>query len=347
MRKVLAVVGLVLVTCGAVAYTVWASRDAMTEVRSEKELVDEREAKRRSGFFDGQVALAFVPETGCAGAALNESIDEAIRTGSSGQAAATARRTWRDQPGCAAAARTLAAALAQLPTGKAELKKLYGEASSFGEASPKDAGLQLSAALFARALGDGANFKRWLERTEAADPSAPLLQSAWGSYWDTFARPRDFRREIDAYESELTRTGDPGALRNLIMIHSALDEIEELEPLCTKYGEHHPLDGPLSFRCLGAALRRGDAAAEARWRKPYFDVPEVAVSEACKHADLAHLLLQACRPDEALAEAQLSIDRGCVVPGTGQRRQNPAPPRKVRASRRTASRWSLLERGEA
>jgi tetratricopeptide (TPR) repeat protein len=321
-KKWLAIGGLGIVLVLSIVYTVSASREAVLETEQQSELVQRGIEKRGTGILKRGFTFTFQPKLACPGAI--DDVNEAVRVwrkGDTPEATRLLEGALKKDPRCVAAAKGLSVLLARSFGPFLELRRRL---ESRAQADSSDAAAQVMAAYMARQAGDGKAMKKYMERAEAADPTQPLLQNLWGTYWESIARPRDFAKELTAYRKEVERTGDPGTISNLMAVYMMAQDFDRSGEMCRRYYEQAPDDQefPYLATCLRAAIGRGDASEEQSYLKRYWAArvpPEE--SRACTHADLASFYNRACRPEDALREADVAIAQGCAVPGAGHRRE--------------------------
>jgi tetratricopeptide (TPR) repeat protein len=323
-RKWGPIAGLAVIVIGSVVYTVVASQKAVQESRDDGKILSHRIAKKKIGVFYPAYTFNRQPSVGCEAGALaqvNRAVDMATTGGFSGAVGLLEDALAKD-PSCVPAARVLTILESQMggPQGVERLKDRFLPRA---DENPHDAPAQLMAAYCVRQLGDGASYRKYLERAEAADPRQPLLGNAWGSYWDLFAQPRDFAKELAADRQEVDRSGDLGTMTNLAAIYLEVGDYEQVKKMCDRYFAAVPDDHDLGHAtvCLEAAISRQDAAGESAFLKRYWAAGSGNVGEACKHSDLAGIYLKySCKFDQAIEEAQTAIQKDCVVQGAGHRR---------------------------
>jgi len=316
-----------LVAVAAVGYTVHAVRAVLDDAqgtRSDLEIVKARLApdpeatsrdnpNRRSPVHPPPAASC-APE---AFEALRLAGDGLVDNGSSPAAIGLLEQALARDPRCVGAARLL---VQQWPL--ARLKEALAAWRATADASPGDAAAQLLAGYGLRALGDGAGYRRYLERASAANPDQPLLHVAWSFYWTTFANPRSKADQLRELEEEVRVTGDLASVAGLARELGGLWDDDAALRWCDRYAAEQPGPGsyPIAKDCVTSALRAGDAERERAWTERMLAARTVEVGAACRRADLAGLYVDACRAADALAEADRAAAAGCGFAASTARR---------------------------
>jgi tetratricopeptide (TPR) repeat protein len=321
-KKWAAVFGLLAVVVGSVVYTVVASRKAALENRSQGALLAKKNADRAIGIFYPSYTFTLQPVSGCAPGLIDD-VNRAVRqakAGDRGGAEAALEGVLTKAPTCVSAARVLTV-LAQ--GNRRRLAGLRARFTGQADASTSDAAAQLMAAYAVREVGDGVAYKKYLDRTIAASATQPLVDNALGSYYDLFAQPREFPKELAAYRRELERSGDLATMGNLMIVYQTVHDYERAADLCRRYYAAVPDETSPAYAriCLQVAIARGDQAEEKTYLQRYWSTSDPEVGPACMHEDLAGFyLMNSCRIEDAMHEAETAIQDGCVVPGFSKRR---------------------------
>lgn len=301
----------VFVLCGG--YVVHEVSDVLREP-SEKERILRRLIPEDSGYFTRYDKPGFVtpvpaPDVSCSDAArpLLRRAEQLGMEWDLAGAVAPAEQALKIDPDCVPAANILMLAHSKRGTHITLRNRFVKRA----DAEPANAAAQLEAAYYHREAGNPAEVREYLERATKRRPTQPLLDLAWGHYYNVLADPREPGRSLEHYEREVAQTGSLAALNNLIMTYGAIGELERTKQYCDRFYAKFPDSTLFTYApCLWAVLRSGDRAAEKVYLERFWQARDLV--KPCRHGSLAskYAAIEG-RLDDALLHADESLEFGC------------------------------------